>query len=138
MNYTTNYHLPQWVESDRILMEDFNDAMETIDEGLTEAYRPDNLPYVIGSYTGNGDTQTITVGFRPNYLIIGASQSSGTQFSDVTSLQYCAIIDGGSDRLFGRAALTDTGFTVSATSTDGNKYPRLNQSGYSYRYLAFR
>ena len=25
MNYTTNYHLPQWVETDRILMDDFND-----------------------------------------------------------------------------------------------------------------
>ena len=24
MNYTTNYHLPQWVETDRIQMEDFN------------------------------------------------------------------------------------------------------------------
>ena len=31
MKYTTNYHLPQWVESDRILMEDFNQAMETLD-----------------------------------------------------------------------------------------------------------
>ena len=35
MNYTTNYHLPQWVETDRIQMEDFNDAMADIDEGLT-------------------------------------------------------------------------------------------------------
>ena len=35
MNYTTNYHLPQWVETDRIQMEDFNQAMADIDEGLT-------------------------------------------------------------------------------------------------------
>ena len=35
MNYTTNYHLPQWVESDRILMEDFNEAMSGIDTALT-------------------------------------------------------------------------------------------------------
>lgn len=34
MNYTANYRLPQWVEDDRILMEDFNQAMETIDAGL--------------------------------------------------------------------------------------------------------
>ena len=27
MNYTTNYHLPQWVETDRIQMEHFNQAM---------------------------------------------------------------------------------------------------------------
>lgn len=34
MKYTTNYKLPQWVESDRILMTDFNQAMERIDAGL--------------------------------------------------------------------------------------------------------
>lgn len=34
MNHTANYKLPQWVEDDRILMEDFNQAMETIDAGL--------------------------------------------------------------------------------------------------------
>ena len=36
MNYTTNYHLPQWVETDRIRMEDFNQAMADIDEGIAE------------------------------------------------------------------------------------------------------
>ena len=37
MNYTTNYHLPQWVAEDRILMEDFNEAMESIDSNVKEA-----------------------------------------------------------------------------------------------------
>ena len=37
MDYTTNYHLPQWVESDRILMEDFNQAMAGIDTGIKAA-----------------------------------------------------------------------------------------------------
>ncbi len=37
MKYTENYHLPQWVESDRIMMEDFNGAMAVIESGLTEA-----------------------------------------------------------------------------------------------------
>ena len=36
MDYTTNYHLPQWVESDRIMMEDFNEAMAAIEKGLTD------------------------------------------------------------------------------------------------------
>ena len=35
MNYTENYHLPQWVKDDRIMMEDFNDAMANIDFGLS-------------------------------------------------------------------------------------------------------
>ena len=37
MEYTTNYHLPQWVESDRIMMEDFNEAMAAIDGGIKAA-----------------------------------------------------------------------------------------------------
>ena len=37
MNYTEKYHLPQWVETDRIMMEDFNAAMAGIEEGLNEA-----------------------------------------------------------------------------------------------------
>lgn len=35
MEYTKNYHLPQWVETDRIMMQDFNAAMADIESGLT-------------------------------------------------------------------------------------------------------
>ncbi|MBD5170306.1 MAG: hypothetical protein HDT20_09375 [Oscillibacter sp.] len=35
MNYTENYHLPQWDETDRILRKDFNSAMAQLEEGLT-------------------------------------------------------------------------------------------------------
>ena len=34
MNYTANYHLPQWVETDRILRTDFNDAYQKLDAAL--------------------------------------------------------------------------------------------------------
>ena len=34
MNYTENYQLPQWVESDRVLMDDFNNAMRKIEGGI--------------------------------------------------------------------------------------------------------
>lgn len=37
MNYTKNYHLPQWEKADRIMMDDFNTAMAGIETGLTEA-----------------------------------------------------------------------------------------------------
>ena len=36
MNYTKNYQLPQWVESDRVLMDDFNDANAKVDRALAE------------------------------------------------------------------------------------------------------
>lgn len=36
MDYTKNYHLPQWVDEDRIMRRDFNNAMASIENGLTE------------------------------------------------------------------------------------------------------
>lgn len=37
MNYTEKYHLPQWMKEDRIMMEDFNAAMASIEGGLAAA-----------------------------------------------------------------------------------------------------
>ena len=34
MNYTKNYHLPQWEENDRVLRLDFNNAMAALEDGL--------------------------------------------------------------------------------------------------------
>ena len=36
MDYTQNYHLPQWEKADRIMMDDFNAAMAGIETGLSE------------------------------------------------------------------------------------------------------
>ena len=36
MNYTQHYQLPQWVDSDRIMMDDFNDMTQKLDTGLAE------------------------------------------------------------------------------------------------------
>ena len=37
MDYTKNHHLPQWVKSDRIMMDDFNQMCRDIEDGLNEA-----------------------------------------------------------------------------------------------------
>ena len=36
MNYTENYHLPQWEETDRILRTDFNQMCEDMEAGLNK------------------------------------------------------------------------------------------------------
>ena len=36
MNYTSNYQLPQWVESDRVLMADFNSLNSKLDTALLD------------------------------------------------------------------------------------------------------
>ena len=60
MNYTENYQLPQWVETDRVLMEDFNAANSTIDRILGEHTEVlascGNCKVYFTSYTGNGSS----------------------------------------------------------------------------------
>ena len=36
MDYTKNHHLPQWVKSDRIMMDDFNQMCRDIEAGLNK------------------------------------------------------------------------------------------------------
>ena len=116
MNYTEKYHLPQWEESDRIMMEDFNQAMGKIDEGLWNAAE---MPYVIGNYTGTGETLEIDLGFKPSPSVgtfIAASET-------VTSGK--------------RIVITEKGFTLAAYS-GGLPYPQPNLLGDAYTYIAFR
>jgi len=37
MEYTKNYHLPQWAEEDRIMMTDFNQAMTDVESAIDQA-----------------------------------------------------------------------------------------------------
>ena len=77
MNYTTNYHLPQWVESDRIMMEDFNEAMEAIDTGLGKSYTTDRRPaqvyqIILNSTHSIGDT-LYTFPEQPEFVLVVGS-----------------------------------------------------------------
>ena len=106
MEYTKNYHLPQWVESDRIQMEDFNAAMESIESGLDgKAAKSDmtqlgatlseNLEQLsglvgtggktcriaYGTYTGTGAYGTpkvFTFDFKPLALFVGRMTNEQT------------------------------------------------------------
>ena len=167
MNYTTNYHLPQWVETDRIQMEDFNGAMAAMDQGMAEAkvaaetaqeaagtaqaaaeiaqssanavadaYTPGNQPYVVGSYTGTGADMTITLGFRPKFLILSGMESTITTNSTSTWDRYFGLCDGSILSL--RVAFLDTGFTVYARGGSHQNFPDFTDSGRTYCYIAFR
>ena len=70
MEYTSKYHLPQWVESDRIMMEDFNQMCRDVEAGLESVKSESgtavnslmeligsggqNARVTWGSYVGNG------------------------------------------------------------------------------------
>ena len=159
MNYTTNYHLPQWAETDRIMMEDFNQMCSDIDQGIktaqstadtaeskadaaqttansvADAYTPDNQPYVAGTYVGTGTDTTVTLGFRPKFVVISGMQP-GTQSTSTSDWdRYFALCDG--NVLSGRVMFTDTGF-VARREISGAFYPVLHVEGRTYCYIAFR
>ena len=147
MNYTKNYHLPQWVETDRIQMEDFNQAMADIDQGIkdaqetantaqgtaTAAYCPTNKPYVVGSYTGNGGTVTVTLGFKPSFLIV--SGESSTNANSSSSLGMYTVITAGNVQT-GSIELTASGFLAHVLAN--NNAPEMSVSNRKYDYIAFR
>ena len=138
MNYTQNYHLPQWEKTDRVLMEDFNDAMAGIESGITEAKTAaghaqntaEQIPFVIGSYYGNGKTLDVDMGFRPRFVII-----SGLVHVNSDNLNPETALVGPGSYMDLIVKLTDTGMTVNEVTT---YHPRLNQPGLAYGYIAFR
>ena len=139
MNYTTNYHLPQWDENDRIMGTDFNQMCADMEAGLnanadaaeeakTEALK---LPYVVGTYTGDdAKYRNIDVGFRPRFVIICDNQKS-MPYS--TGGAFAAGPNQPSLRLY----MTDTGFLLDSTETQFY-YPEINRVGHTYDYIAFR
>ena len=84
MNHTQNYRLPQWEESDRIKMDDFNQMCADIEVGLTEAketagvaYKPGQLPYTVGTYNGRQTAAvTVSLGFQPSGLMIWSQETA--------------------------------------------------------------
>ena len=95
------------------------------------AYSPSSKPYAVGSYEGQGADLTITVGFRPNFILIAGVRSSDAH-------QYTLAAGNGisSDRV----QFTSSGFTVKKDgSTNSLIYPpMINNRGTTYVYIAFR
>ena len=140
MKYTENYHLPQWVATDRIMRKDFNTAMSNIESGMSAnaqaAAQAAKLPYVVGSYAGNGDGtagQEIRLGFRPSFVIICSDQQYQTQ----TYYGGNGVMMAGPTGNTGLLYLTDNGFRV--VGDDRSLiFPQINHSKWTYDYIAFR
>ena len=137
MNYTPNHHLPQWAKSDRIRMEDFNDAMANIASGLDQAAQQSEKPYAAGSYTGNGGANIIEVGFQPSFLIINGMQQSATQGATASFTGFSAAT-AGKNHLASRLRFLDDGFIVYPEPYEGAYGPALNRRGVVYDYIAFK
>ena len=73
MNYTTNYHLPQWVETDRIQMEDFNSAMLSIEDGLSEGAQSYQA---VNTYSMDPGDTICTFPRAPRFVVLFGSYGS--------------------------------------------------------------
>ena len=137
MDYTTNYQLPIWAESDRILMEDFNDSYQKLEDALTEHGE---------SLAGKGDCQIYTTSY------VGTGHYGYTYPNSLTFPQKPRIfmINGGNGYLFyiynSTFGLFFTGTWLSTTvDWSGNTVSwhnqesaakQLNQSGNTYYVVA--
>ena len=139
MNYTEKYHLPQWVNSDRVKMEDFNEAMASIESGLTAASA---LPFAVGSYVGTSGNQTVHLSFTPSFLIITGMRSSKDPADNSPIDQYFAIVgsNGGAAniQLESRLQIISRAFIVFQKGANQTHLPILNEEGRLYYYIAFR
>ena len=160
MNYTPNHHLPQWVKSDRIMMDDFNQMCKDIESGLNTAVSKANSaqsaantaqsaansaqstantalsskPYATGTYTGTGADITINVGFRPSFVIING-MTDGLDMSQLSHFGYCSAATSGLGPLNTHVQFTSTGISVLYNK---GRLPKLSDSGRFYEYIAFK
>ena len=112
-------------------------AQDTADAAQTAAsaaFTPTNMPYVTGTYTGDGTTtnRTITLGFKPQFVII-SGMSRGNNKDDESLGWFGIFGEGNVSSDIG--TLTNSGFTVRNSSY---AYPKLNNSNCEYSYIAFR
>ena len=85
-NTSEHLGLHLWEPTDQVLRTEFNQNWTKIDTAVNAAQETaeaaqsaaEQRPYVIGSYTGNGGTQSITLGFQPSFVIITAQQTPET------------------------------------------------------------
>lgn len=157
MDYTQRYHLPQWIPSDRILMNDFNNAMSAIEDGMKAnaaaasaaqtaansakstaqtALSKAQTTFLTGKYIGNGsERQHITLQFHPQFLIIYGVNSTTDTADAQNHVHY--LFMGGGEKVFYQVELLDDGFTV-YTDPARTRYPILNEKNRTYEYIAFR
>ena len=127
MNYTQNYQLPQWEKTDRIMMDDFNDAMSAIEAGLKEL-DTQKAHIIAGTYTGDGTTnRVIDFGQEVALIIVQGKGWRSNSFNDIGFAAGEGCSAGVSS---GSTAFTHTGTGIQLESA------YFNNSGSTYSYIA--
>ena len=137
MNYTENYQLPQWEETDRVLMADFNAMTAKLEAGLSELLA--GLPKLAtGTYAGTGEygashPNTLTFDFKP-YVLLCYNRSSYSTPALFIRGEERYLADYGNS--YAEMLLTWGENSVSWYNTE-DEHRQLNYESATYRYLAF-
>ena len=105
------------------------DALEEMETAVGAAYSPDNKPYVMGTYTGNGYRKTIEIGFKPSAVLISGNLYDSA--SEDAGKHICFVLE---NTTYWNGSFTSTG--IELLNTDS--YPKTNEDGRKYLYIAFR
>ena len=153
MDYTQNYHLPQWVETDRILMDDFNEAYSAIaaaldghDTALSDLQAADtaletslaakgDCSLYTTSYAGTGTSgasnpSSLTFPARPKLVVI--CQENIIAFLVPDSRKMLILYAGG----IVTGVILNTSNTNTLSWYSGHPDYQMNYSGKTYHVVA--
>ena len=131
MQQTTKYQFKLIEGSDDFSPQPLNDNVEKVEELLADlGSEAAEKGFVVGSYTGTGSPLTITLGFKPRFVIVTGQVAAGAGAYGVTS--YTGFSGGA--QISSLLVFEENGFTL----TGHDEYPAINLSGVNYSYLAFR
>ena len=164
MDYTNNYHLPQWVKSDRIMMDDFNQMNRNIESALNTSIQTANSAKSTANAAksaasaaqsaANAAQSTANQALAALPYAVGSYTGTGQSMTFKTGFRPRFLIvdshfegsrSSGSDNYCCATAGTQfptvitfnsDGFTLSRK--DDNTYPNLIQMNRIYTYIAFK
>lgn len=91
-----------------------------------------------GSYTGNGGTQAVTVGWQPKAVVIMGSRSSGSTTTRAASFKTDTMPGDGFMRVgSGSAWVLSNGITLTGSGFSLGSLNYLNRNGWTFYWLAF-
>ena len=151
MEYTSNYQLPVWAETDRILRTDFNDAYQKLDAALAALTAADgtlesaiasggNARIVHGTYVGTGASRqgnecTLTFELPPLLVVVCPHTQYSPEGMDrlvmVRGTPWAFSITNSQNT---QCTLTWSGNTLSWYAR--NDYIQCNRAGETYYYVA--
>ena len=125
--YTSNYQLHQWAPEDDFLRTDFNEDFAKIDMGIAAAMAEAAVKSraVSGSYSGNGSTRSVNLGFQPQAVLV--ENWRGTAVN--AGMRGLGLWGNPLNPEAGSLTLTETGFTAGQNCCS---------SGVTYYYLAVK